>query len=128
MVINSLPEENITWIRQEEQLGTGHAVMQAIPEINDDDIVLIAYGDVPLVRADTLKPLCDCIGEYDYALLTTKLDNPFGLGRIVRGSNNEILKIVEEKDADDEIRKIHEINTGIVAAKGAHLKRWLSFY
>jgi bifunctional UDP-N-acetylglucosamine pyrophosphorylase/glucosamine-1-phosphate N-acetyltransferase len=126
VVINSLPEENITWIRQEEQLGTGHAVMQAIPEINDDDIVLIAYGDVPLVRAETLKPLCDCIGEYDYALLTTRLDNPFGLGRIVRGSNNEILKIVEEKDADDEIRKIQEINTGIVAAKGAHLKRWLS--
>ena len=126
VVINSLPNEEITWVRQEEQLGTGHAVIQAIPEIDDNDVVLIAYGDVPLVRAETLKPLCDCIGEYDYALLTTKLDNPFGLGRIVRGSMGEILKIVEEKDADDNTRKIQEINTGIVAAKGAHLKRWLS--
>lgn len=126
VVINSMPNEEITWVRQEDQLGTGHAVMQAIPEIDDNDVVLIAYGDVPLVRAETLKPLCDCIGEYDFALLTSKLDNPFGLGRIVRGSNNEILKIIEEKDADDEIRKIQEINTGIVAAKGAYLKRWLS--
>jgi len=126
VVIESLPKETITWVHQEEQLGTGHAVMQAVPQIGDDDVVLIAYGDVPLVKAETLKPLCDCIGEYDFALLTTKLDEPFGLGRIVRGDDNQILEIVEEKDATDEIRKIQEINTGIVAAKGAHLKRWLS--
>ena len=125
-VVASLPDENITWVQQEDQLGTGHAVMQTIPQIEDNDIVLIAYGDVPLVKAETLKPLCDQIGEYDYALLTTKLDEPFGYGRIVRDNNNHILEIVEEKDATDEIRKIQEINTGIVAAKGAHLKRWLS--
>lgn len=125
-VIASLPDEDITWVQQVDQLGTGHAVMQTIPQINDDDVVLIAYGDVPLVKAETLKPLCNCIGDYDYALLTTKLDDPFGYGRIVRDSNNNILEIVEEKDASDEVRKIQEINTGIVAAKGAHLKRWLS--
>jgi len=126
VVISSLPDESITWVRQEEQLGTGHAVIQAVPQIADDDVVLIAYGDVPLVKAETLKPLCNCIGEYDYALLTTKLEDPFGYGRIVRSDNNEILEIVEEKDATDQTRKIQEINTGIVAAKGAHLKRWLS--
>jgi len=125
-VISSLPDDDITWVRQEQQLGTGHAVIQAMPEIDDNDIVLIAYGDVPLVKAETLKPLCNCIGDYDYALLTTVLDEPTGYGRIVRGADNEILEIVEEKDASDEIRKIQEINTGIVAAKGANLKRWLS--
>ena len=125
-VIASLPDDNIVWVRQEEQLGTGHAVMQAIPQILDEDVVIIAYGDVPLVKMETLKPLCDSIGEYDFALLTTKLDDPFGYGRIVRSASDEILEIVEEKDATDEIRKINEINTGIVAAKGANLKRWLS--
>ena len=126
VVISSLPDEAIAWVRQEEQLGTGHAVMQAIPQMDDDDVVLIAYGDVPLVKSGTLKALCDCIKEYDYALLTTKLDDPFGYGRIVRGADNQILEIVEEKDATDEIRKIQEINTGFVAAKGVHLKRWLA--
>ena len=126
VVISSLADESITWVHQEEQLGTGHAVMQAIPQIEDDDVVLIAYGDVPLVKPETLRPLCDCISEYDYALLTTKLDDPFGYGRIVRGDDNQILEIVEEKDATDDVRKIQEINTGFVAAKGAHLKRWLA--
>ena len=126
VVISSTSKDAITWVYQEEQLGTGHAVMQAIPQIEDDDVVLIAYGDVPLIKAETLKPLCDCISEYDYALLTTKLDDPFGYGRIVRSSDNRILEIVEEKDATDEIRKIQEINTGFVAAKGANLKRWLA--
>lgn len=125
-VISSLSDETITWVKQKNQLGTGHAVIQAIPHIADNDVVLIAYGDVPLVKAETLKPLCDCIGEYDYALLTTVLDDPAGYGRIVRGRGNQILEIVEEKDATNDIRKIREINTGIVAAKGANLKRWLS--
>lgn len=126
-VISSLPEETIAWVHQEEQLGTGHAVMQAIPHIDDNDVVLIAYGDVPLVRPETLKPLCECIGDYDFALLTTSFENPFGYGRIVRDiDTNQILEIVEEKDATEAIRKIKEVNTGIIAAKGAHLKRWLS--
>ena len=126
IVMSSLPSEKITWVEQLEQLGTGHAVIQAIPEIDDEDIVLIAYGDVPLVKAETLIPLCECIGDFDYALLTTELDSPTGYGRIVRGQDNQILEIVEEKDASDEIKKIKEINTGIVAAKGENLKRWLS--
>ena len=127
IVINSVDDSTVSWVHQNEQLGTGHAVIQAIPSINDDDVVLIAYGDVPLVRPETLKPLCETIGEYDFALLTTKLDNPTGYGRIVRdATDHSITEIVEEKDATDEIRKISEVNTGIVAAKGKQLKRWLS--
>ncbi|MGB1310878.1 MAG: bifunctional UDP-N-acetylglucosamine diphosphorylase/glucosamine-1-phosphate N-acetyltransferase GlmU [Leucothrix sp.] len=126
-VIASFPSDaSMIWVRQEEQLGTGHAVMQAVPQIEDEDIVLIAYGDVPLVRTETLKPLCECIGEHDYALLTTTLDNPAGYGRIVRNANHDILKIVEEKDASESEKQIQEINTGIVAAKGVCLKRWLA--
>ena len=125
-VITGINDDSIQWVHQHEQLGTGHAVLQTIPYIEDEDVVLIAYGDVPLVKSETLAPLCACIGEYDYALLTTKLDQPFGYGRIVRDSGGRISRIVEEKDADDEIRKIKEINTGIVAAKGSHMKRWLS--
>lgn len=127
VVIESFPvDSNIVWVHQEQQLGTGHAVIQAIPEIDDDDVVLIAYGDVPLVKAETLKPLCECINKHELALLTTQLEDPLGYGRIVRNSKNEILKIVEEKDASDEIRNINEINTGIMAAKGSSLKSWLA--
>ncbi|PWQ94530.1 bifunctional UDP-N-acetylglucosamine diphosphorylase/glucosamine-1-phosphate N-acetyltransferase GlmU [Leucothrix arctica] len=127
VVIESVTDNNVSWVYQNDQLGTGHAVIQAIPNIDDNDVVLIAYGDVPLVRSETLKPLCECIGDYDYALLTTKLEKPTGYGRIVRDSSSgEIIEIVEEKDASDEIRKIDEVNTGIVAAKGKQLKRWLS--
>ena len=126
VVISSVEDKNIEWVYQNEQLGTGHAVIQAIPNIQDEDIVLIAYGDVPLVRAETLGPLCDSIGKYDYALLTTKLDNPTGYGRIVRNEVGNVVEIVEEKDATEDIRKIDEVNTGIVAAKGKQLKRWLS--
>ncbi|PWR00121.1 bifunctional UDP-N-acetylglucosamine diphosphorylase/glucosamine-1-phosphate N-acetyltransferase GlmU [Leucothrix pacifica] len=125
-VINGISDDTIQWVHQYEQLGTGHAVLQAVPYIDDEDIVLIAYGDVPLVKSETLLPLCACIGEYDYALLTTKLRQPFGYGRIVRDPAGNIRRIVEEKDADEEIKKINEINTGIVAAKGSCIKRWLS--
>ena len=126
VVIDSVNDDSVSWVYQNEQLGTGHAVIQAIPNISDDDIVLIAYGDVPLVRPETLKPLCESIGEYDYALLTTKLVNPTGYGRIVRNKSGQVVEIIEEKDATDDIRKIEEVNTGIVAAKGKQLKRWLS--
>jgi len=125
-VIESVKSPTISWVHQYEQLGTGHAVVQAIPAIDDNDIVLIAYGDVPLVRPETLQPLCESVGEYDYALLTTKLDNPTGYGRIVRNDHGKIIEIVEEKDASDEVRKIKEVNTGIAAGKGKQLKRWLS--
>lgn len=125
-VINGTNDQSISWVYQNEQLGTGHAVKQAVPNINDEDIVLIAYGDVPLVRPETLVPLCESIGEYDYALLTTQLMNPFGYGRIVRDDQGSIQSIVEEKDASEQEKQINEINTGIVAAKGGHLKRWLN--
>lgn len=126
VVIEGISDGSISWVHQNEQLGTGHAVLQAVPLIDDDDVVLIAYGDVPLVRTDTLAPLCKSVGEYDYALLTTHLIDPHGYGRIVRDSTGKVCKIVEEKDASEEIKAITEINTGIVAAKGSHLKRWLS--
>ena len=125
-VIESINDTSITWVHQFEQLGTGHAVLQAAPNIADTDIVLIAYGDVPLVQAKTLKPLCESLQSFDFALLTTQLESPHGYGRIVRDAQGKVCKIVEEKDADDEIRKITEINTGIMAVKGGHLKRWLS--
>ncbi|PID45661.1 MAG: UDP-N-acetylglucosamine diphosphorylase/glucosamine-1-phosphate N-acetyltransferase [Proteobacteria bacterium] len=125
-IVDGVADESIHWVHQAEQLGTGHAVSQAVPQINDDDIVLVAYGDVPLIKAETLKSLCECIGEFDCSLLTAKLDNPFGYGRIVRDEFGNIQKIVEEKDADATVKQISEINTGIVAAKGGHLKRWLS--
>lgn len=125
LVESSIDDDSIIWVSQLEQKGTGHAVMQAVSHIADDDIVMIAYGDVPLVRVETLKPLCDSIGEYDFCLLTTNLDNPFGYGRIVRNEQGEIQRVVEEKDATDEIRALTEINTGIIAAKGKLLKQCL---
>lgn len=126
LVESSIEDNSIIWVSQLEQKGTGHAVMQAVDHIDDDDVVMIAYGDVPLVRNETLKPLCDSIGEYDFSLLTTNLDNPFGYGRIVRDEQGQILRVVEEKDATDDIRTLTEINTGIIAAKGKLLKQCLA--
>ncbi len=118
-------DEHIEWVLQAEQKGTGHAVAQTIELIDDDDQVVIAYGDVPLIKPDTLKALVDKLKESDLAVLTTFLDDPFGYGRMARNENNQITQIVEEKDATDEIRKIKEVNTGFIAARGKDLKRWL---
>jgi bifunctional UDP-N-acetylglucosamine pyrophosphorylase/glucosamine-1-phosphate N-acetyltransferase len=117
--------EKIRWALQDQQLGTGHAVMQAMPGTPDDHRVLILFGDVPLIRAETLQRVVDaCIGN-DIAVLTVELDDPCGYGRIVR-ENGRIVRNVEEKDASDDQRRITEINTGVQCMPAAKLKGWLA--
>lgn len=121
----TITDTDIQWVEQAEQKGTGHAVAQATGHIQDDDDVVIAYGDVPLISAATLHSLASALQNADLVVLTTQLSNPFGYGRIVRNADGKVQKIVEEKDADDEVRKIKEVNTGFIAAKGKQLKKWL---
>ncbi len=120
-----LRQHPVTWIEQREQLGTGHAVQQVLPHLNDADTVLVLYGDVPMVRADTLRALLAQAGGERLALLTVELDDPAGYGRIVRDAAGHITRIVEHKDADDLQRGIREINTGILAVPGGLLRGWL---
>lgn len=109
---------------QEPQLGTGHAVMQAAPQLDDNAPTLILYGDVPLTTAASLQRLVEAAGSDKLAILTVEQANPFGLGRIVR-ENGAIVRIVEEKDASDAERAICEINSGIIVAPTRQLKEWL---
>ncbi|WP_026376165.1 bifunctional UDP-N-acetylglucosamine diphosphorylase/glucosamine-1-phosphate N-acetyltransferase GlmU [Aestuariibacter salexigens] len=120
----ALANESVNWCLQEQQLGTGHAVQQAVPEINDNEDVLILVGDAPLIQAQTLQQLMQVKQQSDLALLTVHLDDPTGMGRIVRQGDN-VVAIVEHKDATDEQRQITEINTGMMMMAGADLKRWL---
>lgn len=115
---------DIAWARQEPQLGTGHAVLQAMPYSASSTRTLVLYGDVPLIRASTLRRLIEVAGTGSLALLTAHLDHPQGYGRIVR-IDGDVTRIVEEKDADDAERAIREINTGILVAPTAALARWL---
>ncbi len=126
-VKQALVSEKLLWCEQKEQLGTGHAVQQAVEHIVDAANVLILYGDVPLLGATTLEKLLAVKKHRAIALLTACLDNPAGYGRIVRScEKNTIEKIVEEKDADNEIRQINEINTGVMVVDGEKLKKWLA--
>jgi len=122
----ALDAPDLVWAQQAPQLGTGHAVLQAIPQLAavPPAPTLVLYGDVPLIRAATLQRLIAAAGEGRLALLTAHLDDPHGYGRIVR-SDGKVTRIVEEKDADDAERAIREINTGILVAPGAALARWL---
>jgi len=119
-----LVKENLQWALQAEQLGTGHAVMQAMPNVTDDELVLVLYGDVPLIRAETLRQLIDAAGPKAMSLLTVMLDNPAGYGRIVRKSG-AIQKIVEQKDASPAQLKIREGNSGIMVVPAKLLRKWL---
>jgi bifunctional UDP-N-acetylglucosamine pyrophosphorylase/glucosamine-1-phosphate N-acetyltransferase len=121
-------QNDIAWVTQEQQLGTGHAVEQATPAINDDpsNIVLVLCGDVPLIKLETLEGLLLNAGPEKLALLTLITENPKGLGRIVRDNDKAVKAIVEEKDADSEQRAINEINSGIMAIPATKLKNWLS--
>jgi bifunctional UDP-N-acetylglucosamine pyrophosphorylase/glucosamine-1-phosphate N-acetyltransferase len=110
---------------QQPQLGTGHAVMQAVPQLDESVPTLVLYGDVPLTTGDSLRRLVDAAGSDKLGILTVEQANPFGLGRIVR-ENGRIVRIVEEKDANDTERAIHEINSGIMSIPTRHLKNWLS--
>lgn len=124
----TLDAPDLFWAKQEPQLGTGHAVLQAMPMLKvgagGTATVLILYGDVPLIRAETLRRLTEAAGEDRLALLTAHLDDPYGYGRIVR-VDGKVTRIVEEKDADNAERALREINTGILVAPGAALARWL---
>ena len=113
------------WVEQKEQLGTGHAVMQAFDDVNLNNTLLVLYGDVPLTKVETLKELLQDSKD-KVALLSVNLDNPFGYGRILRNSSNEVAGIVEQKDASEEQQLIQEVNTGILAAKGETLKSLLN--
>lgn len=116
---------NVHWVVQEQQLGTGHAVAQVMPELPDSRIVLVMYGDVPLITPETLKPLLDIASGDGLAVLTAVLENPTGYGRILQDADGSIHGIVEEKDASDEQRGIREINSGFLAASAGRLRRWV---
>ncbi len=115
----------LEWVEQSQQLGTGHAVQQALPFL-DRDIVLVLYGDVPLLRRETLQRLLAAAGENRLALLTVTLADPTGYGRIVRDEGGRVRRIVEEKDADPEEKTIREVNTGILALPLRRLRDWLA--
>ena len=123
-VRTALDAPDLTWALQEPQLGTGHAVLQAMPAAVPSAPTLILYGDVPLIRTSTLRRLIEAAGRGSLALLTAHLENPKGYGRIVR-VDGAVKRIVEEKDADDAEKAIREINTGILVAPTAALARWL---
>lgn len=125
MLLEKLSHNQVNWVLQAEQLGTGHAVAQAKEFINNDDTVLILYGDVPLTKKTTLETLLKVTPEKGLAILTVDLDDPSGYGRIER-QEGKIIGIVEEKDANDHQRTINEVNTGIMAVNGGLLKDWLS--
>ena len=123
-VQNTLADYDLHWVVQSQQLGTGHAVMQALPGIADDSVVLVLYGDVPLTRLSTLRQLVARAQEGP-ALLTATLRNPHGYGRILRDQTGALTGVVEEKDASAEQRQLQEINTGLLAAPARDLKTYL---
>ncbi|MBK6597022.1 MAG: bifunctional UDP-N-acetylglucosamine diphosphorylase/glucosamine-1-phosphate N-acetyltransferase GlmU [Proteobacteria bacterium] len=124
-VRSMLAEARVQWALQAEQHGTGHALMQAMPAVNDDELVLVLYGDVPLVRVETLQQLLGLAGPQSLALLTVELADATGYGRIVRNARGAIEQIVEQKDATAAQLAIREGNSGILAAPAISLRKWL---
>jgi len=116
---------DIRWDLQAEQKGTGHAVMQAMPGVPDDQTVLVLYGDVPLIRVETLTDLVARSGPNSLALLSARLPDPAGYGRVIRDTAGRVARIVEDKDANHKERAVNEINTGVLAAPAAKLRGWL---
>ncbi len=116
---------NVEWALQAEQLGTAHAVQQASPNINGDDVALILYGDVPLIKTETLETLIKNVSANNVSLLTVELDDPTGYGRIVR-EHGKVISIVEHKDATEDVKVIKEVNTGILAVNAAYLTACLN--
>jgi bifunctional UDP-N-acetylglucosamine pyrophosphorylase/glucosamine-1-phosphate N-acetyltransferase len=125
-VQDALAAPDLVWAEQTQQLGTGHAVQQAMPWLGDEGAVLVLYGDVPLIRTQTLRSLVEGAGSSRLALLTVTLSDPKGYGRIVRDLNGQVSAIVEEKDATDTQRGIREVNTGILCVPGGLLRGWLA--
>lgn len=124
-VVDTFGHTGIQFARQEPQLGTGHAVLQAVPLLDDSVPTLILYGDVPLTTVATLQRLVDCAGNDKLGILTVTMPDPTGYGRIVR-EEGHITRIVEQKDATDIERAIDEVNTGIMVVPTIKLKHWLA--
>jgi bifunctional UDP-N-acetylglucosamine pyrophosphorylase/glucosamine-1-phosphate N-acetyltransferase len=120
-----ISDEDVVWAVQAKQMGTGHAVMQALPQLESTGTILVLYGDVPLIASGTLRSLVDAAASGHVALLTQELAQPRGYGRIVRNGGGRVARIVEEKDANEAERAIREVNTGILAMPRASLEKWL---
>ena len=125
-VRKQLGHYDVNWVQQTEQLGTGHAVKQALAGVHGADNVLVVYGDVPLINSATLIQLTQACSGKHLALLTANIPNPSGYGRIIRNNAGHIQAIVEHKDASPEHLAINEINTGIMAIPGARIDDWLN--
>jgi bifunctional UDP-N-acetylglucosamine pyrophosphorylase / glucosamine-1-phosphate N-acetyltransferase len=125
IVREAFEHEEIIWVKQAEQLGTGHAVQQAVPHLDDDANTLILLGDVPLIDAESCAKLVDA-GQTQLAIMSFIKPDPTGYGRIVRGAGEAVVAIVEHKDASDAQRQIAEVNTGIMAMPNKHLTQWLA--
>ena len=125
MLRTQLAGQTVSIAMQSEQLGTGHAVAQAMPNVSESGVALILYGDVPLTRTDTMQEMVDVAQQGHFALLTVELKDPTGYGRIVRDINNQVTAIVEHKDATAEQHQITEVNTGIMALPISALRDWL---
>jgi bifunctional UDP-N-acetylglucosamine pyrophosphorylase / glucosamine-1-phosphate N-acetyltransferase len=121
----AFPDAEVSWVLQAEQLGTGHAVAQAMPDVPEDATVLVLYGDVPLIEPGTLLPLVHAAESDKLALLSVRLPDPDGYGRLVRDDHGRVLRIVEQHDATAAERTIDEVNTGILAAPAGRLRAWL---
>ena len=119
-------QAGVNWARQAEQKGTGHAVAQATPAVSDQATVLVLYGDVPLIRSQTLQELLQAAGSGSLALLTAELEQPAGYGRIIRDKAGQVARIVESKDATPAEAAVPEVNTGFLAAPADKLKKWLA--
>ena len=126
VVRERLDAPDLAWALQEPQLGTGHAAQQALPQLADDGIALVLYGDVPLIGQATLGRLVAAAGERRLALLTVELIDPTGYGRIIRDGHGRVQRIVEQKDASADELQVREVNTGILVAPIARLRGWLS--
>jgi len=120
-----LGHEVVNWVLQDQQLGTGHAVDQVMPLVRDNDTLLVLYGDVPLIRAETLRHLVAQAENGDLSVLTATLEDPQGYGRMIRDADGKLAGIVEQKDASEEQLNIREINTGFLAAPANRLRSWL---
>jgi bifunctional UDP-N-acetylglucosamine pyrophosphorylase/glucosamine-1-phosphate N-acetyltransferase len=121
----AFPDGGVEWVLQAKQLGTGHALAQALPGIPDEALVLVLYGDVPLVEPASLVPLVAAAGDDRLALLSVVLEEPAGYGRVLRDDEGSVARIVEEKDASADERAVTEVNTGILAAPAKRLRDWL---
>ncbi|WP_461538225.1 bifunctional UDP-N-acetylglucosamine diphosphorylase/glucosamine-1-phosphate N-acetyltransferase GlmU [Spongorhabdus nitratireducens] len=124
-VKDALGHYDLNWVEQTEQLGTGHAVQQAVPGCKGADVVLVLYGDVPLIKSSTLQSLLAASNGERLGLLTINLPNPSGYGRIVRDGFGNVQAIVEDKDSTPEQLAINEVNTGIMAIPGKKLEDWV---